>query len=57
MVCIDLFVIPTAVAYIWIYHWLQQQIWCMNADGIHHRVASGKMFFWQIATIGTRISD
>ena len=57
VVSIDFFIVPAAVMGIRVYRRLRQQIRRMDANGIHHRVASGEVFFRQIAAVRTRIGD
>ena len=57
VVGIDFFVVPAAIMGVRIHRRLREQIRRVHANGVHHRVASGKVFFRQIAAVRTRIGD
>ncbi|MOA45777.1 hypothetical protein D3C78_1682130 [compost metagenome] len=57
MVSIDLFIVPAAVTALAIDNRLWIEIRLMYTDGVQHRMASGKVFLWQITAVRTRVSD
>ncbi|MNH19179.1 hypothetical protein D3C79_789050 [compost metagenome] len=57
MVGINFFIVPATVAAIAVDHRLRVKIRLMSADRVKHRMTPGKMFFRQIAAVGTRIGD
>ena len=57
MVGIHLFIIPAAVMNVRIHNRLWQQIRRVNGNGVHHRVTAGKVLFWQIPAVRTRIGN